>query len=268
MAQQPDIARSYYLYRYLLGCLAINRKLDGALNSTQTAQRVGEKELRKVLPAILSGDVEWHERASSSKSKVTTGILVEMLSKLRTCLNEEYATYDEPYSRVLTTEDVLTALYQLVELAPEERDRLGLPAGDMLTLLKQTLLSLQTRNGTENYESIFRAYKEAVGLEFVDNHAVINTLDQVNELIEASVRAALDYLPNRSSNYKRHRKQDQSKEDTIIELTRKAQREVRRLLVRSGNTQPSWIDRTATHPYISHYLPPAFVKKTVANRGQ
>ncbi len=260
MSKQPDIIRSYYLYRYLLGCLAISRRLDGSPISTQTAERVGDKELRKVLPFVLAGEDAWEETVSTSRKKVTTGRVVDMLSVLKETLDRDYLTHEEPYSRVLTTEDMLVALYQLVALTPDERTRLGLPAGDTLTLLKQTLLSSQTRTGTENYEAIFNTYKEAVGLDFADETA-ITTFNQVNDLVETSVRAALSYLPERKSKYRKNKQKEQSRENTIIELTRKAQREVRRLLVRSGNTQPFWSDRTADHPYIKHYLQPAFVKK-------
>ena len=261
MPKQPDTVRSYHLYRYLLGCLAINRRPDGSVNSTQTAERVGDKELRKALPAILAGEEAWEDAVGASRKKITTGRVVDMLSALKETLNQDYYTHQEPYSRVLTTEDILVALYQLVELTPNERRQLGLPAGDILTLLKQTLLSLQTKNRTENYEAILKTYKEAVGLEFPNNNAAITTFDQVNELIETSVRDALSYLPERKSRYPKNQPKEQSRENTIIELTRKAQREVRRLLVRSGNTQPFWMDRTADHPYIQHYLQTAFVKK-------
>ena len=264
MSKQPDTVRSYYLYRYLLGCLAVSRRSDGTSISTQTAERVGDKELRKVLPAVLSGEDAWENAVSASRKKVTTGRVVDMLGTLRETLNQDYRAHEEPYSRVLTTEDILTALYQLVELTPDERARLGLPAGDTLTLLKQTLLSLQARSGTqstENFEAIFNTYKEAVGLEFTSNSETVTTFDQVNDLIETSVRAVLSYLPSRKSKYHNNQKQEQSSENTIAELTKKAQREVRRLLVRSGNTQPFWIDRTAEHPYIKDYLQPAFIKK-------
>ncbi|MGB7248569.1 MAG: hypothetical protein WBC73_06490 [Phormidesmis sp.] len=268
-SRQSDSARSYRLYRYLLGRLAIHRKLDGTPNSVQTALRVGSRGLRKVLSAVLSDEEAWHKAISSHKkyAEVTTGRVVDMLGTLQENLIEDYKSHDEPYSRVLTAEDILIALYQLIELTPEERSRLGLPVGDRLTLLQQTLLSLQTKSSTENYEAVFRAYTEAVGLEFFDADSAVTNLDQVNELIETSVRAALGYLPQRSSKFQNQQK-DQSNEETIIDLTRKAQREVRRLLVRSGNTQPFLRDRAADHPYISHYLQPAFIKKlsqTVVN---
>lgn len=261
MFRQPDIIRSYYLYRYLLGCLAIERKSDGSPNSTRTALRVGDEELRKILPAVLSDEDSWYEVANSNnRAKVTTGRVVEMLTDLKESLGEAYSSHNEPYSRILTTEDILVALYQLIELTPAERTRLGLPAGDNLTLLKQMLLSLQTRNSTESYEAILRAYKESVGLEFSDDASAITNLDQVNDLIEVSVQAALGYLPERSKSYQKRQKK-QSTEEIIVELSRKAQREVRRLLVRSGNTQSFLIDKTTNHLYISSYLQPAFVKK-------
>ncbi|MEL7143722.1 MAG: hypothetical protein AAGL08_16060 [Cyanobacteria bacterium J06573_11] len=264
MPLSPDSARSYYLYRYLLCRLAIERKRNGVPKNQPTATRVGRENLRKVLPALLKGKDEWEKTIPRHKQyeTTTTGTLVEMLAALRSTLEQEYKSYNEPHDRVLTTEDILTALYQLIELTPSERKSLGLPTGDRLTLLKQTLLSLQVKDKAENYEAVFRAYKEAVGLGFAEGSTAITSLDQVNDLIEASVRDELSHLPFRAS---RHRKNSQypylGSEETIIELSRKAQREVRRLLVRSGNTHPFFEDRTAAHPYISSYLQAAFVKK-------
>ncbi len=268
-SRQPDSGRSYRLYRYLLGRLAISRRSDGSPNNSQTAQRVGDDALRRIISAVLADEDTWHQSvsANSNTAKVTTGRLVEMLGTLKETLAEDYKAYDEHYSRVLTTEDVLIALYQLTELSPEERQRLDLPVGDKLTLLQQTLLSLQTKDGTENYEAIFKAYKEAVGLEFTPSGAPVSNLNQVNDLIEGSVRAALSYLPKRPTRF-RDQLKEPGNEDTIIELSRKAQREVRRLLVRSGNTQFLLVDNAANHPFISRYLQPAFIRKlsqTVVN---
>ncbi len=268
-SRPPDSARSYRLYRYLLGRLAISRKPDGSPNNKQTAQRVGDDALRRIISAVLAEEDTWYDSvsANSTTARVTTGRLVEMLATLKETLIRDYEAYEEPYNRVLTTEDILIALYQLTELSPEERKRLDLPVGDKLTLLQQTLLSLQTKDGTENYEAIFKAYKEAVGLEFTATGPAVNNLDQVNELIESSVRAALSYLPARSSRLQ-SRIREPGSEDTIGELSRKAQREIRRLLVRSGNTQFFLVDNATDHPFISRYLQPAFIKKlsqTVVN---
>ena len=260
--RQLDSARGYHLYRYLFGRLAISRNERGETNNQKTAQRVGEDELRKkIIPAVLADEETWNEVVSlnSKDARLTTGRIVGMLSKLKASLEEDYKDYEVGYSRVLTTSDVLVALSYLTELSPKERKNLGLPIGDKLTLLKQTLLSLQTKEGLNDYESIFGAYKESVGLAFGTSEGVLNNLDQVNGLIEASVREALSYLPERS------RRTDiaaaASTENTIIELSRKAQREVRRLLVRSGNTQVFLVDNSTEHPFIRYFLPPAFVKK-------
>ncbi|MGB5916724.1 MAG: hypothetical protein WBG63_17805, partial [Phormidesmis sp.] len=268
-SRQPDSGRSYRLYRYLLGRLAISRRPDGTPINLQTAQRVGDDALRKIISAVLADEDTWYQSvsANSNAAKVTTGRLVEMLGTLKETLVEDYKEYEEPYSRVLTTEDVLIALYQLTELSPEERKRLDLPVSDKLTLLQQTLLSLQTKDGTENYEAIFKAYKEAVGLEFTSSGASVSNLNQVNELIESSVRAALSYLPKRQTRFQGQIKEP-GNEDTIVELSRKAQREVRRLLVRSGNTQFFLVNNATSHPFIHRYLQPAFIRKlsqTVVN---
>ncbi|MEM6868985.1 MAG: hypothetical protein AAF528_11455, partial [Cyanobacteria bacterium P01_C01_bin.121] len=182
MTRHPDSARSYYLYRYLLGRLAIARKQDGSPNSRQTGKRVGDKNLRKILPDLLSDEKDWASAVAKYKKygRTTTGELVEMLGTLKETLIQDYRTHDVPYGRLLTTEDILSALYRLIDLTPTERKRLGLPVGDKLTLLQQTLLSLQLKDRTENYEAVFRAYKEAVGLRFTDDvETTITNLDQV-----------------------------------------------------------------------------------------
>ena len=263
MTRHPDSARSYYLYRYLLGRLAIARKQDGSPNSRQTGKRVGDKNLRKILPDLLSDEKDWDSAVAKYKKygRTTTGELVEMLGTLKETLIQDYKTHDVPYGRLLTTEDILSALYRLIDLTPTERKRLGLPVGDKLTLLQQTLLSLQLKDRTENYEAVFRAYKEAVGLRFTDDvETTITNLDQVNRLIEESVRAELSHLPNRA-HYRSSQRPSYSSEETIVELSRKAQREVRRLLIRSGNTRVFFKDASAEHPFISSYLQPAFIKK-------
>lgn len=265
----PDSWRAYFLYRYLLGCLAISRRTDRTPNASKTATRVGDRELRKLVVPLFESENAWHDAIgpTNKATKATTGRVVGMLSALRVNLQSEYREHLEPYSRVLNTEDILIALHQLIELTPEERNQLGLPAGDGLTLLKQTLLALQTNGGIENYEAIFRAYKEAVGLEFSNESSAIENLDQIDDIIDTSVRQALSYLPDRQSTYL-NGKASSGKEETIRDLSRKAQREIRRLLARSGNTQAFLPDGTTKHPYIQQYLQPAFVKKltkTVVN---
>ncbi len=53
---QPDAKRIYYLYRYLLGCLAMERRPNQAYNAAKTAERVGDKDLRKLFPALFETD--------------------------------------------------------------------------------------------------------------------------------------------------------------------------------------------------------------------
>ncbi|NJL45542.1 MAG: hypothetical protein HC922_07035 [Leptolyngbyaceae cyanobacterium SM2_3_12] len=183
-----------------------------------------------------------------------------MLVSLRQTLAEDYRDFDESYHRVLTAEDCLTALYKLVELTPTERLSLDLPAGDGLTLLQRALLILQTVGGLENYEMLLRLYKAAVGLDFTQAEVVLNNLAEVDDLIAESVREALGFLPQRSS---KGQGEDRlpGREETILELTRKAQREIRRILARSGNQQFSVTGGAIVDSYVRHYLQPAFVKK-------
>ncbi|ESA35932.1 (modular protein) [Leptolyngbya sp. Heron Island J] len=262
-----DSWRIYHLYYYLCGSLAMTRRVDHQPNAQGIEKRLGKSGFRKVVKALFSQDRVW-EGTSDRASTVTTGTVVNMLSELRNSLNIDYQNHQEPYSKVLTTEDILIALHKLIELTPEERQRLGLPIGDGLTLLQQMLLTLQTAGGVENYELIFRAYKEAVGLNFSNTGFVAHNLDEVDALITETVESALSYLPERQYRYTTGVPKSLGKDDTCRELTFKAQREIRRLLARSGNTQAFLPDNATEHPYIRHYLQPAFVTKlaeTVVN---
>ncbi len=263
-----DSWRIYHLYYYLCGSLAMSRKTaDQQPNAQGIEKRLGKSGFRKVVKTLFSKDRTWQGNLEKA-SKVTTGSVVAMLSELRSNLDAEYTKHQEPYSRVLTTEDILIALHKLIELTPQEREQLRLPMGDGLTLLQQMLLTLQTGGGVENYEVIFRAYKEAVGLNFSSTSFVNHNLDEIDTLISETVQNSLEYLPDRQSHPGSGSSRFPSKSETCRDLTLKAQREIRRLLARSGNTQAFLPDNATGHPYIRHYLQPAFVRKlaeTVVN---
>ena len=262
-----DSWRIYHLYYYLCGSLAMSRRPDQQPNAQGIEKRLGKTGFRKVVKTLFSKDRSWQGNLEKT-SKVTTGSVVTMLSELRNTLDSEYQQHDEPYSRVLTTEDILIVLHKLIELTPQEREQLRLPMGDGLTLLQQMLLTLQTAGGVENYEVIFRAYKEAVGLNFSGTSFVDHNLDEIDTLIAETVQDSLEYLPERQSHHASGLSRFPSKSETCRDLTLKAQREIRRLLARSGNTQAFLPDNATGHPYIRHYLQPAFVRKlaeTVVN---
>ncbi|MGJ3253853.1 MAG: hypothetical protein ACFE0J_22375 [Elainellaceae cyanobacterium] len=260
-----DNQRIYHLYHYLFACLAMKQKADGKPNYTAISTRLGDnKDLRKTISRLLqeerTGQSEIADADIIKGSNVTTGDIVAMLIKLRQRLQSDYQQHDEPYTRVLTLEDILTVLYGLIELTPEERQELGISVGDGLTLLQRALLILQTIGGLENYEMIFRVYKSAVGLDCTRAEPVLQDLEQVDELIVKTVETAMSYLPDRQK-YSRDRQSFPGREETVLELTQKAQREIRRLLARSGNQQSPVTGNTVVNSYIRHYFQPAFVSK-------
>ncbi len=260
-----DIQRVYRVYHYLCACLGIVRSRDGSPNFRQISKRLSEtRDLRRTVSLLFKGRHIWVEsQAEASRyASLTTGNLVDMLGQLNTSLQEDYKSYEEPYTRVMTTSDVITALYQLVELTPEERHSLGLLAGDGLTLLQRALLIFQITGNLENYEMLFRLYKAAVGMDFSNAENGLEDLNQVDRLIEQTVRRALDYLPERQPPMNQYNGlAHPSREKTMTELAHKAQREIRRLLVRSGNQQGPMVGSTVVNSYIHKYLQPAFVTK-------
>ncbi|MEL6471563.1 MAG: hypothetical protein AAFQ74_17700 [Cyanobacteria bacterium J06623_4] len=259
-----DNWRIYHLYQYLCGRLAMSRNTEGHPVALSIATRLGRKNFRKTVKQLFAQEHRWQGTIEQGGS-VTTGAIVQMLSELRKQLRQDYFNNQIPYSRVLTTEDTLIALHQLTALTPEECTQLGLPKGDGLTLLRQMLLRLRAEGGFENYDVVFRAYKQAVGLNFSASQSAIENLSGVDELIKKTVKAALAHLPDKPgippSRRDNRKAKSPGKQETIEDLTRKAQKEVRRLLTRSGNTRVFLRDSETEHPYIRHYLRPAFVQK-------
>ncbi|MEL7493545.1 MAG: hypothetical protein AAGJ95_06240 [Cyanobacteria bacterium J06554_11] len=256
-----DSWRIYHLYQYLCGRLAMSRNSEGEPVALSIATRLGKKNFRRTVKRLFEQEHRWRGSIEQSSS-VTTGAIVQMLSELREQLREDYFNNEIPYSRVLTTEDTLIALHQLTALTPEECNQLGLPKGDGLTLLRQMILRLRAEGGFENYDVVFGAYKEAVGLNFSVSQDAIENLGDVNKLIEETVKAALSHLPEKPSAANRgDGRKSPGKLETVQDLTLKAQKEIRRLLTRSGNTRVFLPDNKTEHPYIRHYLRPAFVQK-------
>ncbi|MEB3251524.1 MAG: hypothetical protein VKO01_05225 [Cyanobacteriota bacterium] len=197
--------------------------------------------------------------------RITTGELVKMLTYLRQNPSAA-ANDDEAPLRVLTPEDVITALGKLVELAPEERSALGLTAGDGVTLLQRSLVVLQTTGGLDNYEMLLKIYKAAIGLDFGRAEVPLENLKDVDSLIAEVVRDALPMLDTSKTKNKskpRLNGYNQTQPTRIQVLTRKAQREIRRLLARSGNQQlvGSGDGLAMVNAYIKYYLQPTFVRK-------
>ncbi|MBW4481983.1 MAG: hypothetical protein KME14_05535 [Tildeniella torsiva UHER 1998/13D] len=261
-ASQADYERSYRLYVYLCACLAFTQKGSGEINAQGIEALLGKKEFRRLVPPLLQDGLSPAERQErlSRLSRTTTGEVVKLLSNLRQNLATAYQNAEFPHTRLLTTEDVLTALYRLVELTPAERESLDLPSGDGLTLLQRSLLILQTVGGLDNHEMLLRIYKAAVGLDFSQIAPPLVDLDDVDELITDTVRTALEFLPPQDPSRLANAGM-QRREDTVRELTLKARREVRRLLARSGNQQLSGSGKAIVDAYICHYLQPAFVTK-------
>lgn len=262
-----DSRRSQHLYRYLCTRFALVYKGEGAVNDQQTAKNLGNENLRKVVGALFPPS-ETPGKERDLPKRITTGELVEILTHLRWNPSSVSNDAKAPLRR-LSREDVLTALYKLVELTPEERRALDLPAGDGITLLQRSLLVLQTTGGLENHGMPLKIYKAAIGLDFGRAEDSLQNLEAVDGLIAEVVRDALPELDTSNlksrSKYKQDKqdKYNEARETRIQELTRKAQREIRRLIARSGNQQlaGSGDGQAMVNAYIRRYLQPAFVRK-------
>ena len=266
LGKSADEQRLVHLFHYLCACLAWQQKPGGEANANAISTRLGDPNLRRILGLLLTDDLTLAMRQEQlcKLGKATTGSVIQMLHALNENLQDDYQQHKIPYIRVLAPEDVLTVLYKLIDLTPDERQALGLPATDGLTLLRRALLILQTTGDLENHEMLFQVYKVAIGLSFQDTNAPLETLEAVDRLVTEVVAQALDYLPERSSRpgHRANGDTQPGKDETVRTLTRKAQREIRRLLTRSGNQiSPITDNDVAMNSYTRKYLLPAFVTK-------
>jgi hypothetical protein len=257
-----DHRRAYFLYRYLLLNLGFTDKPSGQIYAQKIRTRVGGDNQFNRLISPLKSEQDWLEWSRSTHKRktdieVSTSYLVEKLTTLRKNLEKDYAGGREPYNRILTQEDILLALYKLIELTYEERTALGLQNGDGFTLLKQTLLTLQSSSRAKKDETILQNYKAAIGLEPLREDHVIKTLSDVDKCIEQSVDTALRYLSPREPNDINKEVRDKNKK-VRNDLTRTVKRESRNLLARSGITR---FPTGEKHPYIQKHLQPAFIRK-------
>lgn len=259
----PDEHRAYQAFRFIFFALAAKIRSNGSLNYAQTAQQLSnnQDEFRHLISAMFRrADDEVEENLGQAVA--TTGELVTYLLYLKGKLEAEYQEEDEPYTRLLTEEDVLEVLGRLYELTPDEREALGLPeAGDGIVLLGRSLLLLQTHRGQENYELLLDIYKRAIGLTPQKNEQPLRGLAQVDDLIAETVQESLSYLPSSDSSDNGNDPLSLRNSKIISDLTLKAQREVRRLLARSGNQlSPLTRNTVAVDAYVNQYFQRSFIK--------
>lgn len=260
-----DLQRAYEVYHFLVLSLAMTQKNDGTPNSNAIARRLSDQDdFRKKVSLFLRlcKTESINEEELHKIGAVTTGLVVAMLSRLQKQLNQKYQQHEEPYTKVLTTDNILTVLHKLIELTPEERSLLNLSSGDGLTLFQRALLILQMTSGAEQSEMMIQVYKAAIGLTYEHSVQTLSSLEEVDDLIEETVRDALSYLPGRNAQ-KTKSGRSADTQTIVTGLTRKAQREIRRLLVRSGSQQNRYIDidTPVVESYIRRYLQPSFVKR-------
>lgn len=261
-SSSSDEQRAYQLFRYLVFGFAAKIKA-GKLNYRETAKRLSTnvEDFRRFV-SELNQAASQEDVSMRRYAKLSTGELVAYLMRLQASLEAEYQEAEEPYTRLLTPEDVVGVLLRLVELTPEERRALRLPdAGDCLTLLQRSLLVLQTRGGVENYELLFSIYKAAIGLNFPNVEEPLRDLETVDALVEATVEQELSYVPEGTANENGNNGPLAGRDRIITELILKAKREVRRLLARSGNQEsPINPQSVVVDAYVQHYFQRSFVK--------
>ena len=160
LGKSADEQRLVHLFYHLCACLAWQQKPGGGANANAIATRLGDDNLRRILGPLLTDELTWEARQEclGKLGKATTGSVIQMLHTLNESLQKEYREHGVTYIRVHAPDDVLTVLHKLIDLTPDERQALGLPSTDGLTLLRRALLILQMTGDLENHEMLFLVY--------------------------------------------------------------------------------------------------------------
>ena len=267
-----DQQRIYWLYHYLFTGLAmVRKKKDGQPNYRAISDRLSTNgEFRRTVSELFTlfneaatgnEEIEVPTTLQKRLDRVTTGDVVKMLVTLGDRLNEDYRDHRTSYLSVLHPDDILDILHRLIELTPDERHQLGITNSDNLTLLKRAFLALQQSGGIENSAAVFQFYQQAMGLKY-SNPSPLHTLEEVDEHIRATVAQLLTYLPYRPGRSRDPRDPNGIGSDQLqVELTQKAQREIRRILARGGNQYSPISDNLTIDAYIYRYFDRSFVTK-------
>lgn len=146
--ERQDRTRTRELYAYLVGSLA------RAHHSGRTA-----------FQRLFGGPRSFYDSLRQADRAVTTGELAARLAHLREhCLGmppEQPGPGNLP--TILTSKDIRLALLKLIDLTPDERDRLGLNQSDGDILMQQALLHIWSNEDRQDYERILRFYTTSMG---------------------------------------------------------------------------------------------------------
>jgi hypothetical protein len=182
--------------------------------------------------------------------RLTTAGLIDLI--VRVNRNCETASY----SQRLTPEEVLALFQKLVELAPREKRQLGLPPGMEEVLLQQALLNIRLYQNPQDYGAVLDLYCTSMSLA-TTNASGERSVEEIYARIPQVVAARMDYLPNAA------------KDNVVREVASKVQREIRKILLKSGAQHSQfWNSRNHTTYYVQRYLTDGFVDRLTQAVGE
>jgi hypothetical protein len=182
---------------------------------------------------------------------LTTAELIDLIERV----NRNCAAVSS--SQRLTPEEVLTLFQKLVQLAPGEKQRLGLQPGMEEELLQQSLLNIRLYQNPQDYSAVLDLYCTSMSLAAVADASMERSVAELYARIPSVLEARMGYLP------------DGVRQEFVQEVTQKVQREIRKILLKSG-TQHSqfWNSRHHTTYYVQRYLTEGFVDRLTQAVGE
>ncbi|AFY72049.1 hypothetical protein Pse7367_3826 (plasmid) [Thalassoporum mexicanum PCC 7367] len=147
----------------------------------------------------------------------------------------------KPNAQKPSREDILRAFHMQSQLTWEEREQLGLRAGDDDILVQQALLNLALYPGQHRKQQIIDLYKASIGADFSESPSEpITSLDDVDGCINKFFELRLQ-------------------EHKL--LIGKVKNAITRLLLQAGTGQMRFISFNDQDQYVKRFLPHAFVER-------
>jgi hypothetical protein len=221
--------------RYRCGDLSDNA-LATLLYPDVRANSTRYSRIRKLLQFLEEDDRSQHDH-------ITTGELLDFIQRIQ---NNAGRSVQLP---LLTPEEILFLFQRLIQLTPEERQTVGLETATEAVLLQQALLNMHLYHNQKNYEVLLNLYCTSIQLTATSELVTENTLDEVYRRIPQILQDRLYYLP------------DEMQQQLIQEVSGTVQREIGKILLKSGVQHDQFWHAHNYTSYIQQYLTAGFVER-------
>lgn len=178
-----------------------------------------------------------------NSESLTTAELVDLIQRVNQGCRQS------SYNERLTPEEMLSLFQRLIQLAPQEKQELGLQAGAEEVLLQQALLNMRLYHHQQDYETTLDLYCASICLTAAAGPLVESSLEAIDRRIPEILMARFNYLP------------EPARSNFIPQTTATVQGEIKKILLQSGTQHNQFWNLSNRAAYVKRYLTPEFIER-------